>query len=128
MWRPASAPTDAVNVSQLTTVAGGFQSQINTLASGFQSQINTLASTIDTVDQRSRRGIAASAAMAVAMTPSAPGRTTVSFSTGFFGGETGVGVAVAHRLNFAIPLIVHGGYANGGGQEHVGRVGMAFEF
>ena len=111
------APTDAVNVSQLTGVANNFQ-----------SQINILGSAIDSVDQRARRGIAASTALGIAMTPSAPGKTTISLNTGFFGGETGVGVNVAHRLNFAMPVIIHGGYANAGGNEHVGRAGLAFEF
>ena len=75
-----------------------------------------------------RRGIAASVALGIAMTPSAPGRTTVSLNSGFYQGEGGVGIAVAHRLNFAWPVIIHGGYANGGGSEHVGRAGLAFEF
>jgi hypothetical protein len=62
------------------------------------------------------------------MTPSAPGKTTISVNAGFFEGQTGVGVAFAHRLNFGMPLIVQGGYANSGGNEHVGRVGVALEF
>jgi hypothetical protein len=62
------------------------------------------------------------------MTPSAPGKTTVSLNSGFFHGEVGVGVAVAHRLNFAMPVIVHGAYGNSGGNEHVGRVGLGIEF
>jgi hypothetical protein len=37
-------------------------------------------------------------------------------------------VSVAHRLNFARPVIVHGGYANGGGSAHIGRVGFGVEF
>jgi hypothetical protein len=47
---------------------------------------------------------------------------------GFFQGETAVGFALAHRLNFARPVIVHGGYANGGGSAHIGRVGFGVEF
>jgi hypothetical protein len=66
--------------------------------------------------------------MGITMTPSAPGKTTMSVNTGFFQGETAVGFALAHRLNFARPVIVHGGYANGGGSAHIGRVGFAFEF
>jgi hypothetical protein len=66
--------------------------------------------------------------MGITMTPSAPGKTTVSVNTGFFQGETAVGLALAHRLNFARPVIVHGGYANGGGSAHIGRVGFGVEF
>ena len=75
-----------------------------------------------------RRGIAATAAIGMTMTPSAPGKTTVTVNSGFFQGETAVGIAVAHRLNLTTPLIVHGGYANAGGTSHVGRVGLGFEF
>ena len=112
------APTDAVNVSQLGGITSGFQGQLN----GLQSQI--------TANQtEARRGIAASAALAVAAMPSGPGRTTVSLNCGFFQGQTGVGVAVAHRLNLssAIPLMVQGSYANSGGMN-IGRAGVAVEF
>ena len=114
---PGVGATDAVNVSQLNSVAAGFQSQIDRL----QGQVNTNL-------KEARRGIAATAALASAMTPSAPGKTTVSLNSGFFHGEAGVGVAVAHRLNLARPVILHGSYASGAGTEHVGRAGLAFEF
>jgi autotransporter adhesin len=100
------APTDAVNVGQL----------------------NALQDQVVGNQKEARRGIAATAALASAMTPSAPGKTTVSLNSGFFHGEAGVGVAVAHRLNLAVPLIVHGSYASAAGTEHVGRAGLAFEF
>ncbi len=111
------APTDAVNMGQLSSVASGFQSQID----GLQGQVT---------DNRAeaRRGIAAVAAMPMAMTPSAPGKTTVTTNAGFFQGEMGYGVAFAHRFNLSTPLMIHGGYANGGGNQHVGRVGFGFEF
>jgi autotransporter adhesin len=110
-------PTDAVNVSQLSSIASGLTGQI----AGVQTQLNDLT-------RESRRGIAATASLATAMTPSAPGKTTVSLNSGFFQGEYGVGLAVAHRLNFSTPLIIHGAYGNGGGNQHVGRAGVAFEF
>jgi autotransporter adhesin len=121
-------PTDAVNVSQLNSMAGslsaGFQSQIN----GLQSQVSTLSTAIANVQTEERRGIAATAAIGMAMTPSAPGKTTVTVNSGFFQGETAVGIAVAHRLNLTTPVIAHAGYANAGGSQHVGRVGLGFEF
>jgi hypothetical protein len=113
---PGIASTDAANVGQLQTMSAGFQNQIT----GLQGQIN--------VNQtEARRGIAAAVAINSATTPSAPGKTTVSLTSGFFHGETGVGVAVAHRLKTAMPIIVYGGYANSGG-ENIGRVGTALEF
>lgn len=111
---PGVAATDAATVGQLTTVASG-------ITANFQGQIDDLR-------KEERRGIAANAALATAMTPSAPGKTTISLNTGFFQGEAGVGIALAHRLNMPFPLVIQGGYANGGGNQHVGRVGMAFEF
>jgi hypothetical protein len=75
-----------------------------------------------------RRGIAATAALAPVTMPSAPGRTTFSLNTGFFHGETGVGIGFAHRLNTAFPLAIHASYGNGGGYEQVGRLGMTVEF
>jgi autotransporter adhesin len=68
------------------------QSQIN----GLQSQVSTLSATITNVQTEERRGIAAAAAMGITMTPSAPGKTTVTVNGGFFQGESAVGIAVAH--------------------------------
>ena len=44
-------------------------------------------------------------------------------------GQTGVGVAVAHRLRLdtPLPVLVHGSFANSGGLN-VGRTGVAVEF
>ena len=39
-----------------------------------------------------------------------------------------MGIAVAHRLNLTTPVIVNAGYANAGGNQQVGRVGLGFEF
>jgi autotransporter adhesin len=104
------APTDAVNVAQ------------------FQSGMSDLSNRIDQVSTEARRGIAAAAAMAPIITPSAPGRTTFTLNSSFYRSQVGVGVGFAHRFDTRIPLIVHGSYANGGGSEHIGRVGMAVEF
>jgi autotransporter adhesin len=100
---PGIAPNDAVNVAQM------------------YNYTNKLL-------KESRQGIAATAAMSPVLTPSAPGKTTVSASTGFYHGEFGFGVSVAHRLDTTVPIMIQAGYANGGGKEHVGRVGVAMEF
>lgn len=109
--------TDAVNVGQLQSTVAGIQSQYN----GLQSQI--------TDNQReARRGIVAAVAVAPVLMPSAAGKTTVAVNTGYYRGESGVGIGVSHRLNFATPTVVYGSYSNGGGNEHIGRAGMAVEF
>jgi trimeric autotransporter adhesin len=110
-------PTDAVNVGQLQSTVAGFQSQIG----GLQNEVAAN-------QQEARRGIVAAVAVAPVLMPSAPGKTTLAVNTGYYRGETGVGIGVSHRLNFALPTVVYGSYSNGGGSEHIGRAGMAVEF
>jgi len=102
--------------------------QLNSMAAGFGSQITGLQTQIDTNRHEARRGLAAVAALAPGFMPSAPGKTTMSVNAGFFQGETGLGVGVAHRLNWSMPTMIYGSYANSGGTGHTGRVGMAVEF
>ncbi len=76
-----------------------------------------------------KRGIAATAAIAYAPTPSAPGRTTFAVNGSLFDDAGGVGFAFSHRLaNTSLPVYFSGAYGNGGGHEHVGRVGFAWEW
>jgi len=123
-------PTDGVNMSQLAGITSGITDSFDQRFSALQSQVNNLQSQITQNLTEARRGIAATAALASAMTPSAPGKTTVTVNTAFYQGETGLGVAVAHRLrlDLAQAVIVHGSYANAGGNGHIGRVGFGFEF
>lgn len=108
--------TDAVNVGQL-----------GSMSSGFSTALNNLQDQIMTNQTEARRGIAAAVAAGGYMTPSAPGRTTVQMTTGFFHGESAVGITAAHRLNLAMPLVVFGSYANSG-SEHVAKLGAGLEF
>jgi autotransporter adhesin len=118
---PGIAPNDAATVGQLNSVATGLQSQLATFAAGFTSQL-------DAVQTEARRGIAAAAAANGYMMPSGPGRTTIQVAGAFFHDEGAVGITAAHRLNFATPVVIFGSYANGGGSEHLGKVGAGFEF
>jgi autotransporter adhesin len=118
------APTDAVNVSQLTNTAAGFTG----ITSGLQSQITGLQGQIFDNRSEARRGIAAAVATASAPMPSAPGKTTWQLRASTFQGETGLGFGVAHRLNLNIPLDVIAGYGNGGGNQHTAYVGVGGEF
>jgi hypothetical protein len=74
------------------------------------------------------RGVAASAAMGNSFMPSAPGRTSWAVNAATFNGETGAGFSLAHRLNLNVPIAVTAGYSNGGGNAHVGRIGLMGEF
>ena len=96
--------------------------------SGFQSQIGGLQSEIAGNQQEARRGIVAAVSVAPVLMPSAAGKTTVAFNTGYYRGEAGVGIGVSHRLDLPLPTVVYGSYSNGGGSEHIGRAGMAVEF
>jgi hypothetical protein len=61
-------------------------------------------------------------------TPSGPGRTTFALNGAYFQGERGLGVALAHRFASEIPLYFSAAYGNGGGTQHIGRVGMGVEW
>src|SRR5262249_59739821 len=89
-----------------------------------RGQMGGLQSQISATLTEARRGIAAAVSIATPPMPSLPGRTTWQLRTGFFQGETGVGVAFAHRLNTAIPMAVMAGYGNGGGSGETGGVGV----
>jgi autotransporter adhesin len=100
------APTDAANVGQL----------------------NALQTQITSNQSEARRGIVAASALAYVPTPSGPGRTTFALNGAYFQGERGLGVAFAHRFASEIPLYFSAAYGNGGGTQHVGRVGMGVEW
>lgn len=121
---PGINQTDAVNMGQLSSVAGGLQTQIF----GLQSQISGLQTQITGVRTEARRGIAAAVATASPPMPSAPGKTTWQMRGSTFQNEYGVGFGFAHRLRTAMPLNVVGGYGNGGGVEHTAYVGLGGEF
>jgi autotransporter adhesin len=95
---------------------------------GLEGRVASLESRFANLTTEARRGIAAASAFAPMLTPSAPGRTTVSLAAAGYRGEAGVGFTAAHRLRTSIPVVLNLGYANGGGQEHIVRGGIGFEF
>jgi autotransporter adhesin len=108
--------------------APGNARQITNVAAGTAGTDAVNVNQLNGVNLEARRGIAAIAALSALVTPSAPGKTTISASAGFFHNQTGVGVTIAHRLNWVTPVVLFGSYGNGGGTEHVGRAGLAVEF
>jgi autotransporter adhesin len=97
---PGVLSTDAVNVSQL------------------KSSVNQL-----------RRGIATTMAMGAAMTPTAPGKSTLQINGATYQGYYSTSINFAHRLKTQeTPVYISGsvGYAEGG--EVGARVGVAVEF
>ncbi|WP_407528972.1 adhesin [Methylobacterium oryzisoli] len=75
-----------------------------------------------------RRGIAAVAATAPVVMPSAPGKTTLTVKASSYRGEVGGGFTFAHRLDTALPAVVFGSYSTGSGREHVVSGGAGIEF
>jgi len=113
-----SNDTDAVNVMQLNAAL----SSIN------QSAGNSLAYTDQQVAYArafAARGIAASSAIP-SVSPSAAGKTAVGLGTGYYDGETAVGLSVAHA--FTDSLLLSGGMAKVSGGKNVARVAVGFEF
>ena len=55
-----------------------------------------------------RQGIALAVAMPATHFPSAPGKTTLTVSSGVYKNMGAVGVSAMHRLNVSIPLAVGG--------------------
>jgi hypothetical protein len=93
--------------------------------SGINRQLADLSGQIQVV----KRGIAAAAATAYAPTPTGPGRTTFAVNGSLFDTTGGAGFAFVHRLaNTSMPIYFSGAYGNGGGREHVGRAGVAWEW
>lgn len=127
-----SGPLSFVTSDSGGNLAGRTAAELGLASAGDINAINTQLSDINnrvsSLTVEARRGIAAVAALAPVITPSAPGRTTFSLNSGFYHGQTGVGFGLAHRLHWSTPLIIHGSYSNGGGREHIGRVGFAAEF
>jgi len=109
---PAILPTDAPNLSQVKDLIRG---------EVFNTQIRPVQAEL-------RRGIAATAALPSVFMPSAPGRTTFAMNGATFAGESAVGLALAHRLNVGMPLMITAGYGSAGYNDHVGRIGFALEF
>jgi hypothetical protein len=66
--------------------------------------------------------------MTSAPMPSLPGKTAWTVNTSLYEGQVGAGFSLAHRFTTTIPLALTVGYGNGGGQGHVGRVGLMGEF
>jgi autotransporter adhesin len=67
-------------------------------------------------------------AMASQITPSAPGRTTVSLGGGTYAGEVGTALNVVHRLNISTPLFLSAGVAVAEDGNWGGRIGIGMEF
>jgi autotransporter adhesin len=78
--------------------------------------------------RQANRGIAMSMAMAGPITPSARGKTTISFGVGAYEGEFGASLNVVHRVNVNLPVFVSAGIATTSDGTLGGRVSVGVEF
>lgn len=109
---PGVNPTDAVNVSQLTSLALGTQNQINFL----QNQIDG--------DRREARGGTALALAATGLRyDDRPGKLSVAGGFGNYKGETGLAMGLGYTATNAFRLNV--GVSGVPNQGNVGVVGGA---
>ncbi len=72
--------------------------------------------------------ILATAAAPSIATPSAPGKTTMSFNSAYFRGQTGFGLGVAHRLDIDVPTMLDASITEGSSREWILRAGFSVEF
>ena len=84
---PGVSPTDAVNMSQLSSLSSGFQSQVNSL----QSQIT---------DNRTeaRAGAALALAASGLRYDPRPGKASIAAAFGHFKGQSGLAVGLGYTL------------------------------
>jgi hypothetical protein len=75
--------------------------------------------------QYAARGIAASSAIPQ-VAPSETGRTAVALGSGYYDGESAVGISMAHT--FRNRMSVAGGAASVSGGKKVARLAVGFEF
>ena len=84
-------------------------------------QMNALAAKLS-------KGTAATLAMSTELPSLDQGETGVAGGTGYYNGEVGWGVQVAHRLNMKVPVVVSAGMATAGPDSTVGQAGFSFKF
>ncbi|MEO7814965.1 MAG: hypothetical protein ABIR87_05925 [Sphingomicrobium sp.] len=119
-----TAPTDAVNVSQLNAATSSFNAGL----AAAQGDIDNLYS----MQRRDRRdmkqGVAAAVAIANSPLPSGPGKVSYAVNGAMFRGEYAIGGSMNYRLNTDAPLAIGIGVSHGGGKNTAVRVGVAGEF
>jgi hypothetical protein len=127
--------TQVLDVSARATALEANAVQVATRLGALDSSVATLQRDLAGVDafgratrNEARQGIAATAALAYAPIPSAPGKTSWAANVSTYEGVTGYGFSLAHRLATAKPFALTIGYASGGRGSNVFRAGLQGEF
>jgi autotransporter adhesin len=103
-----SAPTDAVNVGQLSSAVSGLQKNLHDM------------------DRDNRRGIAAASALNI-VTPYLPGRTTLNAGVAGYRGTAALGLGVS-RWNEKGTVNYNLGVSSAGGNSTIVRAGVGIVF
>lgn len=106
------------------------QADLNALLStSFATQQQQLTRELQDIRKTAYSGIASAIALSSVKTPSAPGKTAISFGMGHYEGENAIGVNVTHALKYFAEhqSTVSFGVANSQGNT-AGRISAGFEF
>jgi hypothetical protein len=104
------------------------QRRITNLAPGIYGSDAATWGQVQGLFRQASRGIAMTMAMGSQLTPSAPGKTTINLGVGFYSGESGFALNVAHRVNVSFPLFLDASLGAAPSGNWGGRVGIGIEF
>lgn len=123
-------------VTDLSSTVSDVQSDVTTLeseVSTLQTQlgsndVDALAAQIETLESKTFAGIAAAASLVTAI-PSEPGKTIVNVGSGYYEGETAIGVSLSRRMR-KVNGYLYSGVATGISEldSPLIRVGVGIEF
>jgi hypothetical protein len=91
-------------------------------------KIGALENDLNGMEDRFRRGIAASVAMTPVQIPSEPGRFSYALNGAAYRGAYATGGSMMYRLNTKNPMAVGFGFSKAGGKDNAVRFGVAGEF
>jgi autotransporter adhesin len=121
--------TLTANVANLQTLTASNTNRIGALETGFaglQTNFTQLNADVNRLREDMNEGLAMATSLDILM-PSGPGKTTMRAGYGYFGGESAVGLTLAHRANTDFPLYFDVGISRGN-SETLFRAGVGFEF
>ena len=91
-------------------------------------RMGALENDLDQMEDRFRRGIAATVAMTPVQIPSEPGKFSYAVNGSAYRGAFATGGSMMYRLPTANPMAVGFGFSRAGGKNSAVRFGIAGEF
>ncbi|WP_373285152.1 YadA family autotransporter adhesin [Silvimonas iriomotensis] len=118
--------TDAVNVEQLNQGVASANSYTDQQVGGVNQRVDGVYRSLNDLDDSTRRGIAAAAAL-MNIVPYVPGKTTMNAGTAIYRGRAAVAVG-ASRWNDRGTVNVNGGVSSAGNNNTIFRAGVGVVF